>query len=404
MFSYPVPEKRIIERVSDLERQYLLQCLDYGFETSKGSEFCTRLEKAFAEHLGMEFGISFMNGTCTMHAALEAAGVGPGDEVIVPPLTMSSTTFVVLQAHAVPVFADVDPDTFQIDPASIRERVTERTKAIIPVALYGLSPDMDAIMQIAKDHNLVVIEDDAEAITNTYKGRKMGTVGHISSFSFQSSKHLTAGEGGMIVTNDETLANNIRRFNSLGYAGVGSRKGKITRNDIQDPNYSRHVSTGFNYRMPELCAAVVLAQLERIDELVQRRVDVGHLFKEAIAGCDWFIPQRTPEDCTNSYWTFVAKLEHPDVTWHQFRDAFLSNGGDGVYAAWKLSYLEPMFADGCPITHPAYTGTYQNFTLGLCPNAELVQPKIFQFKTNYWNWDEAEQQAEILQKTIKQFS
>ena len=180
----------------------------------------------------MEFAISFMNGTCTMHAALEAAGVGPGDEVIVPPLTMSSTTFVVLQAHAVPVFADVDPDTFQIDPASIRERVTSRTKAIIPVALYGLSPDMDAIMQIAKEHNLVVIEDDAEAITNTYKGKKIGTIGHISSFSFQSSKHLTSGEGGMIVTNDETLANNIRRFNSLGYAGVGSRKRTIIKTPI----------------------------------------------------------------------------------------------------------------------------------------------------------------------------
>lgn len=403
MVSYPAPEKRIIERVSDLERRYISECLDFGFETSKGSEFCTRLEKTFAERLGMEFAITFMNGTATMHAALEAAGVGPGDEVIVPPLTMSSTTFVVLQAHAVPVFADVDPDTFQIDPASIRERVTERTKAIIPVALYGLSPDMDAIMEIAKEHDLVVIEDDAEAITNTYKGRQIGTMGHMSSFSFQSSKHLTAGEGGMIVTNDENLANNVRRFNSLGYAGVGSRKGKITKNDIQDPNYCRHVSTGYNYRMAELCAAVALAQVERMDELVQRRVDVGHLFLEITKDFEWFVPQKTPENCTNSYWTFVAKLEHTDITWHQFRDAFLANGGDGVYAAWMLSYLEPMFADGCPIQHPAYTGTYQKFAKGLCPNAEAVQPKLFQFKTNYWDWSDAEQQAEVLQKTLRQF-
>ena len=153
-----------------------------------------------------------------------------------------------------------------------------------------------------------------------------------------------------------------------------------------------------------MCAAVALAQLERVDELVQRRIDVGHLFNEAVAGCEWFVPQKTPSNCTNSYWTFVAKLENSDLTWHQFRDAFLANGGDGVYAAWKLSYLEPMFANGCPITHPAYTGIYQNFARGLCPNAELVQPKIFQFKTNYWNWDEAEQQAEILHKTITQFS
>ena len=404
MSGHKAPSPRHIDRVSEQERRYISECLDFGFETSKGSEFCTRLERAFARQLGMEFAITFCNGTATMHAALEAAGVGPGDEVIVPPLTMSSTTFVVLQAHAVPVFADVDPDTFQIDPASIRRRVTSRTKAIIPVALYGLPPEMDEIMAIARDHNLTVIEDDAEAITNTYKGRQIGTIGHMSSFSFQSSKHLTAGEGGMIVTNDETLANNVRRFNSLGYAGVGSRKGKITKTDIQDPNYSRHVSYGFNYRMPELCAAMILGQLERIGELVQRRIDVGRLFLEVTRECDWLVAQKTPDHCTNSYWAFAAKQNHPEVSWHQFRDAFLANGGDGVYAAWKLTYLEPMFAAGCPVKHPAYTGTYQLFAPGLCPNAEAVQPRILQFKTNYWNWDDAERQAECLRKTIRQFS
>lgn len=402
--SRPAPTNRVITRISDLERRYISQCLDYDFETSHGSEFCSRLERTFAERLGMDYAITFMNGTATMHAALEAAGVGPGDEVIVPPLTMASTAFVAFQAHAVPVFADVDPDTFQIDPASIRERITEHTRAIIPVALYGLSPEMDEIMAIAKEFNLVVIEDDAEAITNTYKGRQIGTMGHMSSFSFQSSKHLTSGEGGMIVTNDEDLANRVRRFNSLGYAGVGSKQGKITKNDIQDPNYSRHVSHGFNYRMPELCAAVALAQVERMDELVQRRMDVGALFMDVIKDCEWMVGQKTPDHCTNSYWAFVARMENPDITWHQFRDAFLENGGDGVYAAWKLTYLEPMFAKGAPVQHPAYKGRYQNYAPGLCPNAEAVQPKLLQFKTNYWDWADAERQAEVLEKTIQQFS
>lgn len=397
------PTRPVIDRVSDLERRYVAECLDYEFATSKGSVFCTRLEQAFARRLGMDYAISFVNGTATMHAALEACGVGPGHEVIVPPLTMASTAFVALQAHAVPVFADVDPDTFQIDPSSIRDRITEHTRAIIPVALYGLAPEMDAIMEIADEFGLAVVEDDAEAITNTYKGRQIGTIGHLSSFSFQSSKHLASGEGGMIVTNDEDLANKVRRFNSLGYAGVGSKQAKITRTDIQDPNYARHVSHGFNYRMPELCAAVALAQVERMDELVGRRIDVAHRFLDVLGDCPWIVPQKTPAHCTNSYWTLVVKLEHPDVSWHRFRDAFLANGGDGIYAAWRLTYLEPMFADGCPVRHPAYRGRYQKYAPGLCPKAESVQPKLLQFKTNYWDWADAEKQADVLARTIRQF-
>ncbi len=391
-----------IERISDIERQYVAEVLGTQFETSKGSVMCTRLEQAFAKKLGVRFAVSFINGTATMHAALEAAGVGPGDEVIVPSLTMASTAFVALQAHAVPVFADIDPDTFQIEPGSIRERITPYTKAIIPVALYGLAPEMDEIMAIAREHNLVVIEDDAEAIGNTYKGRQIGTIGHMSSFSFQSSKHLTSGEGGMIVTDDEELAVKVRRFNSLGYAGVGSKKAKITKNDIQDPDYARHVSHGYNYRMPELCAAVALGQVERLDELIERRVRIGELFNDVVKDCAWVKPQLTPGHCTNSYWTFVLRLLHPKVTWHQFRDAFQALGGDGIYAAWKLTYMEPMFDNGCPVQHPSYKGKYQSYAPGLCPNAELVQPQLLQFKTNYWDWSEAEQQADILARTLRE--
>jgi perosamine synthetase len=399
----PLPANPIIPRISELERSFVLECLGYDFEASKGSVFSSRLERAFAERLGVDYAISFINGTATMHAALQAANIGPGDEVIVPPLTMASTAFAVLQAHAVPIFADIDPETFLIDPACIRERITAYTKGIIPVALYGLSPEMDEIMAIAEEFKLIVIEDDAECFANTYKGRLIGTMGHISSFSFQSTKHLTSGEGGMIVTNDEELATKVRRFNSLGYAGVGSMKGKITKEEIQDPNYSRHVSVGFNYRMPELCAAVALAQLERSEELVTRRIQVAELFLDALGGCDWMIPQKTPEHCTNSYWTFVTRLTRSDVTWHEFRNRFRSLGGDGIYGAWKLSYLEPMFANGSPIRHPEYRGDYQTYAPGLCPRAEIIQKQLLQFKTNYWNWSDAERQADILSKSIRSF-
>lgn len=399
-------------RISDRERAYVSEVLDSQFRTSEGSKMTKRLEEEFARVFGVKYAISHANGTVTMHSALAAAGVGAGDEVIVPPLTMASTAFAVLHANAIPVFADIRPDTFTIDPADISRRITSRTKAIIPVALYGLSPDMDAIMKIASEHNLVVIEDDAECFLGYYKGRIVGSIGHMASFSFQSSKHMTSGEGGMLITGDAGLAERVRRFSSLGYAAVGGDpgKGKITKDVIQDPEYDRHVSLGWNYRMPELCAAVALAQLERLPELVERRTQVARLYHEAARGCRWLVPQTVPEDYVHSYWTYVLKLENSDeFSWYDFRNRFLQLGGDGIYAAWKLTYLEPAFQSqrynpkGCPIRCPSYEGHVQEYGPRLCPVAESVQPKLLQFKTNYMDMNEAEQKAEALARTIRYF-
>jgi perosamine synthetase len=345
-----------------------------------------------------------------MHSALAAAGIGPGDEVIVPPLTMSSTTFAVLHANAVPVFADVDPDTFTIDPEDIRKKITERTKAIIPVALYGLSPDMDEIMAVANEYRLTVIEDDAQCFLGYYKDRIVGSIGHMASFSFQSSKHLTSGEGGIITTNDEDLATKVRRFNSLGYAGVSAAKGKITKDDIQDPTYERHVSLGFNYRLPELCSAVLLAQVERLEELVGLRLRIADLYARAHAGCSWLKPQLVPEGYTHSYWTYVLKLEkNVDFSWYDFRKKYLEFGGDGIYAAWQLTYLEPVFRNrtfyekGCPVKCPHYEGHLQEYGVGLCPISESIQPRLMQFKANYFDMAVAERKAEALRKAIEYF-
>ena len=194
-------------RITDREYEYVKEVLDGQFRSHTGATMMKRLERAFAEKFETEYAISHINGTATMHSILEAWGIGPGDEVIVPPLTMASTSFAVLQAGATPVFADVVYETFQIDPVSIAERVTEKTKAIITVALYGLSPDMDPIMEIAARHKLAVIEDAAQSIGSTYRGRKAGSVGTVGCFSFFPSKNLGGvGDGGMIVTNDEALA------------------------------------------------------------------------------------------------------------------------------------------------------------------------------------------------------
>jgi len=162
---------KVTRRIFGNEEKYVLEVLSTDFRSSSGSTMMRKFEEAFAKRFDEPYAISFVNGTATMHAALEAMGIGPGDEVIVPPLTMSATTFAVLQANATPVFADVDAQTFQIDADSIAARITSNTRAIITVALYGLSPDMDAIMGLAKKHNLKVIEDNAECFLGQYKNK-----------------------------------------------------------------------------------------------------------------------------------------------------------------------------------------------------------------------------------------
>jgi perosamine synthetase len=403
-----------LERISDLERRYVLEVLDGQFRTSAGSSMTRRLEERFAAVFGCRYAISFINGTATMHAALAAADIGPGDDVIVPPLTMASTAFAVLHAGAVPVFADVDPDTWTIAPASVEAAISPRTRGIIPVAIYGLSPDMDSLMALAARHGLFVLEDDAQCFLGTYKDRIVGSLGHAASFSFQSSKHMTSGEGGMVTTDDAGLAERIRRFNSLGYAAVGAAagEGKITRETIQDPAYERHESVGWNYRLPELCAAVALGQTERLQELVAARVQAARLYAEAALGCTWLVPQAVPAGYGHAYWTYVLKLESGGaITWHDFRAKYRELGGDGIYAAWQLTYLEPAFQDrplhrpGAvrPATVPPSHGTTQASGPGLCPVAESLQPRLLQFKTNYWDASGAQRQADVLARTIAYF-
>jgi len=400
-----------IQRIGAAERKYVEEVLASDFSSSKSPGMLTRFEEAFAKCVGTKYAIAHVNGTTTLHSALFAAGVRAGDEVITTPLTMSSPTFAILQMDAVPVFADVIEETFLIDPASIEKLITPRTKAIVTVAVYGLSPDMDRIMAIARKHNLMVIEDNAETCLSTYKGTVIGSIGHLSSYSLQSSKHITAGAGGVVCTNDPDMADAVRRFSVLGYSTVSRTSNKIAKDDIQNPGFSRHVQMGYNYRMPEVCAAVALGQLERVDELVQRRMDVAHLFIETIGECRWFRPQMTPPECVHSYWSIAARLTDPEIEWSAFRKKFMSLGGDGFYAAWKLSYLEPMFqketrdlAGKEKVIDATYRGCLQKWEQGLCPVAERLQPQIIAFKTNYWDWSRAERQAAILKDTIRAFN
>ncbi len=395
-----------IERISQKEKDYVLQVLEDSFRSHSNYKMVTKLEKEFAKKFGIKHAIAMNNGTATLHASLEACGVREGDEVICSPLTMSSTSLAVLHANAIPVFADVDPETFEITSESIEEHITKRTKAIIPVSAYGLSPDLEAIVEIARKYNLIVIEDDAQAYLAKCNNKLVGTIGDMSSFSFQSSKHITSGEGGIVLTNNDVFALNLRRYSGLGYGNIGLEKGRITKNDIQNPNFNRHAVLGWNYRPSDLCGAVALAQLERLDELVEMRIIAAKYLLEAASDCNWLIPQKTPTGFVHSYWTMVFVLNTKRVNWESFRNKFLEFGGDGIYSAWKLSYLEPVFLNMNFLGREKYIKTYGNYEYreGLCPIAESLQPRLLQFKTNYWDECNAVKQAQILRKTIEYFS
>lgn len=393
----------LIERVGAKEREYVMEVLDMGFRTSANSKMTKRLETAFAEKFESKYAIAFCNGTATLHIALEAVGVGLGDEVIVPPLTMSSTTFGVLHCNATPVFADVDPDTFQISAESIEKCITPRTKAIVVVSLFGLAPDFDAINAIAKKHGLAVIEDDAQCFLGKYKGKMVGTLGDIASFSFQSSKHMTSGEGGMLITSNQEYAEKIRKYSCLGYAGVSTTRGRILKTDIQDPDYCRHVSLGWNYRLSDVCSAVALGQLEHLDELVDVHKNSAKIFDDAIKGNGLLIPQKTGADYENAYWAYTCKIADDSIGWREFRDKYLELGGDGIYAAWKLTYQEPFFREMTFLRREGLMNKGVSYEDGICPVAEALQPRLLQFKTNYYDLEQAKIKAEALVKTIEYF-
>ncbi|MBI4333140.1 MAG: DegT/DnrJ/EryC1/StrS family aminotransferase [Chloroflexi bacterium] len=399
-------------RFDERELKYIKEVLDSGFAAATAGSMCQRFEKRFAEKVGAKYGVCFNSGTSTMHSCLAAAGVGPGDEVIVPAFGVIMTANVVLHQNAVPVFADVSEDTFNIDPKDVERKITSRTKAIIPVSLYGLPADFDPLMELAGKHNLAVIEDDAQAVLATYKGRTTGSIGHMASFSFENSKHLTTGDGGMVTASDEQLARKVRKHGSQGFCTIGAGEGriKLDKDIFQDPDFKRHDMFAWNYRMPEVAAAVGLAQLEKAEFFVGLRQKIAAMYADAIKGCGWLIPQYVPEGYTNAYWTYAARFEGQQIgiPWKEFRKKYIEFGGDGIYAAWSVVYLETVYqtgnfyGKGCPVHCPLYKGKVR-YEKGLCPTAEAIQPKVMQFVNNYSSTQEAEPKVEALRKTIKHF-
>ena len=380
----------------------------FNFMPSEHGTWCQALERKFAEMFGAKYAIAMNSGTSTLHCALEALGVGYGDEVIIPSLTVVMNTTTVWQCNAIPVYADIDPDTFLIDPEDIEKKITPKTKAIVVVSLYGLPCDMERINAISKKYNIPVIEDHAQCCLSEYKGEIVGVSNAFSSWSFENVKHMSSGEGGILLTNDENLATAARKVGGHGYKNLNASGGRIKFNNeytVQDPGYKRHDKFGVNYRMSEFQAAIALGQLEDLKDKVKKRQEVAKLLLSEIEQCDFLKPQKVSSDCVHSYYTLGVSYEGNSqigCTWQEFRDKYVEMGGDSFYAAWSVTYLEPVvqnreYAHRCPI--------YENISYekGLCPVAEKIQPTLMQFKTNYRNLEEAKIKAEALRKTIKYF-
>ena len=250
------------------ERKYVLDCFDRNW-IAAGGNYCKEFEKTFAGFIGQKFGLAASSGTTALHLAMISLGIKPGDEVIVPDVSFPATANCVLHSHAKPVFADLDPKTFTISPEQIRAKITSKTKAIIPVHLYGHPAHMDEIMEIAEEKGLFVVEDACQSLGSKYKGRKTGSFGTISCLSFHASKIVTTAEGGILLTNDSEIAEKAQVIRDQGM-----QKDKIY--------WCKEI--GYNYRMTNIQAAIGVAQMEHIDEIVKRKQEQFEQYSKLFEG------------------------------------------------------------------------------------------------------------------------
>ena len=406
-------------RVGGADREYMEEIFEAGFGNFESAGMLGRFESAFAKKFDIPYAISMNSGSGTILSCLLGAGVGPGDEVIVPVLGMPAAAFATVQAGAVPVLADIDADTFNIDPADIARRITPFTKAIVVICLHGLPADFDPILALAREHGLTVIEDNAQCYLATYKGKLVGTIGDAASFSFQGSKHMTtAGDGGMVIASDEAYATRIRKAAVHGFRTLTAKPGStmIPRDERQDWAYERYDSFGYNFRMSAAQAAFGLAQLERLDYLVAARRYIAARHEDVIREekCEWLVPPFLPDGMTNSFYIYACKLDEKalGVNWRTWRKTFIEKGGDGLYGCCLPTHLEPIFrtmtwhgaVERAPHFDPRYKGQVKGYREGDYPNVESVHKSMCCFKTGMTTLERVDREMDALRATIRHYA
>lgn len=297
--------------ITNLEKKYVNECLDSSWISSKG-KYIDIFEKSFAQKINIDYSVSVCNGTVALHLALLALGIGPGDEVIVPTFTYIASVNAIVYCGATPVFVDSLEETWQINPEEIYKKITSKTKAIIVVHLYGQSCDMNYICKIAQESEVFLVEDCAEAFGTYYQGKHVGSFGDISTYSFFGNKTITAGEGGMVVTNNETLY-----LRSLHLKGQGLAEHRQYWHDV----------VGYNYRMTNITCAIAQAQLERSDELISKKRKIAEYYHSAFDGTHVKTHREQP-NTIHSYWMNSVIFDCNQQQRDKFREYLLSKGID----------------------------------------------------------------------------
>lgn len=324
------------------EKTYVGDAIDSGWISSIGA-YVDRFERSFADYIGVRHAIATHNGTIALHLALAASGITDGDEVIVPDLTFIATANAVNYCHAIPVLTDVELDDWNLSPSAVEHAITPKTKAIIPVHLYGNPARMDEIIRIAEDHHLLIIEDCAESLGAEYNGRKTGTFGDISCFSFFGNKVITTGEGGMCVTNNDELAEKMRILRDHGM----NRTKKYWYDHL-----------GFNYRMTNVQAAIGLAQLEQLDSLLGTRDQIYHSYVDAFGKQSEFIMQETHLQRSIN-WIFTLRM----------------NGLDEFRRDKVRELMKEREIDTRPVFYPIHLMPFYEpaqYHPSECPNSDLI--------------------------------
>ncbi|MBU7004517.1 MAG: DegT/DnrJ/EryC1/StrS family aminotransferase [Theionarchaea archaeon] len=319
------------------ELELINQVIESRKLSSNDGSMNPRFEAEFSRYIGAEYGITTNAGTSALHVALAAAGVGPGDEVILPAYTFIASATSILHNNAVPVFADILPDTLCIDPVDLEKRITEKTRVIMPVHLFGHPAEMDEILDIASDHDVKVVEDCAQAHAAEYRERKVGSFGDLGCFSFQRSKNITAGEGGIVLTNDKKMADACLRMRQQGRLfGTSAR-----------PVYDSF-TLGYNFRMTEMQAAMLLAQLEKLDDFTETRIRNGKKMIEELSRFDWITCPTTKPYVKNVHHVFFIRVDSEKLGMDKDKliEAYRA---EGMYASPGYEFplnRHPIFAEG----------------------------------------------------------
>jgi perosamine synthetase len=358
------------------EEALVIAALRSGCLSRNGGTMVKGLERDFAEALGVTHAVACSSGTACIHLALAALDLEPGDEVIVPPITDIGTILPILWQNAIPVFADVDPLTMVLDPAEVEKRMTARTRAVIAVHLAGMPCPMDELMSICKQHNVPLIEDCSQAYWAEYRGKLVGSMGDIACFSLQQSKHMSCGEGGLMVTSNDTYARRALLFSDKAWPRESTSLGS-----------ARFLFLSQNYRMSELAGAVAWAQLKKVQATVERRRARANELTQLIAGFEGIAAPHVPAGTNPAYWLYMLRItQSACVSAQDFGAALVAEG----VPAWVRYIVDPLYLS--PIfTTPQTYGTsgypfsqfaHQPFARRLCPRAEKALSQVIAI---HWN-------------------